>query len=326
MVLPRLMRSSSRRAFDCEALRPREIDRRHRRLVARLVVVERLLRQQLPLDTGCATARRWSAASLQIGLALADGRLRDLLGRLGLLDLFLDLEVLDLGDALAAAHAIAEAHVDVLEPARGARRHRHGGLADQVADDGDLRLRSRRALALREFHGQRRPAELSAAEAAGHRRRRRPPRPPAARGACRPAPPAARPAVWLSRSTAAAEIASRRPPRRRPRPPPMTIFFMTVNNDHPLRERRQRRRRRQFPRSNRGDAGPPRSPALPARGRSPRGRGDSRAARAVRCSARSPGRAAPGRRRSWWTGPPRSGSARPTAASRASSRATSAAS
>ena len=119
------------------ALRAREIELRDRRLIARLVVVERLLGQQLPLEE-VARALDVGLRQLQIRFALADrGRDTSCAG-FGLLDLFDDLEVLDLGDALAAGHAIAEPHGDVLQASGGARRDRHRGLADQVADDADL--------------------------------------------------------------------------------------------------------------------------------------------------------------------------------------------
>jgi hypothetical protein len=83
----------------------------------------------------------------------------------GLLDCFLDLEVLDAGDALAAADAVAQPHGDVLDrPAtRGATGHRgfaHEGLPTTVISEViDIRL------AVAQFHGHRRPAELAARRA-----------------------------------------------------------------------------------------------------------------------------------------------------------------
>ena len=116
---------------------------RERRLVAGLVVVERLLRQQLPLETGCATARRWSAP--------AAGRLR----AGGSSPATLPAPPRPASPArgfrsprssrcAGRGHAIAQPHGDVLQAAGRARRDRHRRLADQVADDPDLLKRSRR--------------------------------------------------------------------------------------------------------------------------------------------------------------------------------------
>src|SRR4030095_13115452 len=98
-------------------LRAGEIELRNRGLISGLVVVERLLRQQLPL---IEAARAFAAGfrQLQVRFPLTDGRGRYILRRVGLLDLLDDLEVLDLGEPLSHSHAIAQANEDVLEPAR----------------------------------------------------------------------------------------------------------------------------------------------------------------------------------------------------------------
>ena len=128
------MRSSSSRAVDCVVLRARQIELRDGRLVPRLGVVERLLRQQLPREQ-VARALGVGLGELQVRFALPDRGARHLERRFLLLDLLLELEVFDLGDALSARHAVAEADGDVLQPAGRARHDRHGGVADQVADD-----------------------------------------------------------------------------------------------------------------------------------------------------------------------------------------------
>ena len=107
--------------------------------------------------------------------------LRHFLRGLRLLDLLLQLLVFDLGDPLAAGDAVAELHVDLLEPARRARHDRDGGIANQVADDGELLL-DRVATRQRATSTVIGPAE-PAASAADRRRR-------AARRAACAGPPA----------------------------------------------------------------------------------------------------------------------------------------
>ena len=102
LVLARLMRSSSSRAWVCEnwaRARSSWADGRRR---ARLGVVERLARQQLAVEQALR-AIEVDVGELEVGLALADGGLGHLVRRLGLLDLLDDFLVLDLGQQLAAA-------------------------------------------------------------------------------------------------------------------------------------------------------------------------------------------------------------------------------
>ncbi len=107
----------------------------------------------------------------------------DLVRRLGLADLLDDFAILDLGDHLAAAHAIAQLDDDRREPAAGLRRDIDGRFANQIADDAEMRG----DVAARDFghfDGHRRPeAAAGSAEARRHpgrrdrhRRRRRLPR------------------------------------------------------------------------------------------------------------------------------------------------------
>ena len=176
-------------------LRAREIELRDRRLVARLGVVERLLRQQLPREQ-VARPLGVGLGELEVRFALPDGGARDLERRLLLLDLLLELEVFDLGDPLSARHAIAEADGDVLQPAGRARHDRDGGVADEIADDDQLlhdRAAVRGARSRRSSVGGSAAAEAAAAEV-----HRRPPPPSAgaaaaARGLGRPAPSAGSP-------------------------------------------------------------------------------------------------------------------------------------
>jgi hypothetical protein len=69
---------------------------------------------------------------------LTNRRCGNLLRGFRLLDLLDDLEVLDLGHALTARHAIAEADEYVLQTSRRAWRNGDSGFADQVADDADF--------------------------------------------------------------------------------------------------------------------------------------------------------------------------------------------
>ena len=74
------MRSSSQAGFVLIELRLREIELRHGRHVARLGVVERLLGEQLA-RVKILRAFEVELGHLEVGLALADGRLGDLLRR-----------------------------------------------------------------------------------------------------------------------------------------------------------------------------------------------------------------------------------------------------
>ena len=312
MVLPRLIRSSSSRAFDCEALRAREIERRDRRLVARLVVVERLLRQQLALEQA-ARPLDVGLRQLQVGFALANRRLRHLLSGFGLLDLLLDVEVFDLGDALTAADAVAELHVDRLEAAGGVA-------APPTTVASPIRLPTtvisrldRGPCGLRELDRQRRPSELAAAEAATAA---------ATAATAAAAAPLRRP---LAAAAPPAPAGSPRPDRRRrcsissgssnagahrgqQRRRAMMTFFMTSTTTILLR--RDAVRRLAMPLVHRCAA----AVTVGATGAARRRRllralvVDERLAVVEQrpqfaCSAPSRDRAAPGRRRSWWTGP-----------------------
>ena len=136
IVFCRLIFSSSSRERGLLQLRHRQLELRLRRLIARVGVVERLAGQQVALEEALR-ALHVVLRQLQVGLALANGRLRHVERRLGLLDLLDDLAVLDLRDCLAAANRIAELDVDRVEPSLAAwhRVDRRG--ADQVADDRD---------------------------------------------------------------------------------------------------------------------------------------------------------------------------------------------
>ncbi len=128
----------------CE-LRLGEIELRRRRLIACVGVVEGLLRNQLPLEE-IARAIEVGLGQAQIGLALADGRRRDLEGRLRLLDLFEQLAVFDLRQLLAAATPGRRAAR--APPRAGPLTFGYGfdrGGADQVADDRELGATCRRA-------------------------------------------------------------------------------------------------------------------------------------------------------------------------------------
>ena len=117
-------------------LRHRQLELRLRRLVARVGVVERLAGQQIAL-VEALRALHVVLRELQVGLALANRRLRHVERRLGLLDLFDDLAVFDLRDRLAAANRIAELDVDRVEASLAARHGVDRRGTDQVADDRD---------------------------------------------------------------------------------------------------------------------------------------------------------------------------------------------
>ena len=136
----------------------RQVERRLCRLILRFRIVERLLRQQLALEE-VPRALDVGLGEIQIGFALADGRLADLERRFGLLDLFANLLVLDARDALATADPIAELDADLLQASGGLWHDRDRLIANQVADDGELTI-DWRVHDGRELHG-----ELTAAAA-----------------------------------------------------------------------------------------------------------------------------------------------------------------
>ncbi len=146
-------------------LRPRQVELRQRRLMPRVDVVERLLRQQLAIEE-VLRAIEVGLRQLEIGLALPDRRFADLVGGFGLAHLLANLAVLDARDHLAFAHRVAELDVDRLEATVHARHDLHGRGADQVADDEDL-LADRRALRGGELDRHRRPSRAAPAAARG---------------------------------------------------------------------------------------------------------------------------------------------------------------
>ena len=112
-------------------LRHRELELRLRRLVARVGVVERLPWQQVALEEALR-AFHVVLRELQIGLALANGRLRHVVRRLCLLDLLDDLAVLDLRNRLTAANGIAQLDVDRVETPLTARHRVDRCRADRL--------------------------------------------------------------------------------------------------------------------------------------------------------------------------------------------------
>ena len=143
-VFARLIFSSSSRAPACENCALARSSCASGRLIARVGVVEGLPRNQLAFEQ-VARAIEVGLRQPQVGLALTDRRGRHFIRGLRLLDLLQELVVFDLGELLTARDAIAQPHEDLLEPAGdlGHGFDRRG--ADQIADDGQLRRRDRRA-------------------------------------------------------------------------------------------------------------------------------------------------------------------------------------
>ncbi len=142
-------------------LRAREIELSDRGLMPRVDVIEGLLREQLTLEEA-ARAVEVVLRELEVGFALTNRRLRDLVGRFSAANLFANLAVFNPGDHLTLAHRIAELDVHDLQASVGARHDFDRGGANQVADHQNL-LRDRRALDGGEFHRHRRPARAPAA-------------------------------------------------------------------------------------------------------------------------------------------------------------------
>ena len=92
--------NSSSRALACSNCALREVELRDRRLMPRVDVVERLLRQQLAIEEA-ARAVEVVLRQLEVRFALANRRLRDLIGGLRPPHLLADFAVLDAGDDLA---------------------------------------------------------------------------------------------------------------------------------------------------------------------------------------------------------------------------------
>ena len=166
IVFARLIFSSSRRDLRLFQLRHRELELRLRRLIARVGIVERLAGQQVALEEALR-ALHVVLRELQVGLALANGRLRHVEGRLRLLDLLDDFAIFDLRDRLAAANRIAQLDVHRVETALAARHRVDRRGADEVADDRDrvdhVLARDRREL---DRHRRARAAAESAAATA----------------------------------------------------------------------------------------------------------------------------------------------------------------
>ena len=139
VVLARLIRSSSRRDDACCNCACARSSCAWRRLVAGLGVVERLAGKQAALEQALV-AIEVGPGERQVGLALADRRARDLVRRIGLAQLLEQFLVLDLGEHLAAAHRVADAHADRLQPTLRARHDVDGLRADEAADHFDVGL------------------------------------------------------------------------------------------------------------------------------------------------------------------------------------------
>ena len=108
----------------------RDGDLRHRGVVARLGVLERLLRDEPALEARLRALER-ACRDVLVVLARDDRGAVDLDVGLRLVDLLAKLAVFDLGDLLAACHAIAKLNLHRVEPAGHARHDVDGGLADR---------------------------------------------------------------------------------------------------------------------------------------------------------------------------------------------------
>ncbi len=140
-------------------LRLGKVELRDGRLMPRVDVIERLLRQQLAIEEA-ARAVEAALRQLQVRLALANRRLRDLIGGLRAADLLADFAVLDASDDLSLPHGIAELHAHDLQTPVGARHDFDRRRADEVADDQDL-LGDRRPLGRGELDRHRRSARAA---------------------------------------------------------------------------------------------------------------------------------------------------------------------
>ncbi len=114
-----------------------QIELGRRRGLPRFGIFQRLPRQELALEQ-VLRSLEVAGRELQVGLALADGRLRHRVGGFGLLDLLVDLLILDAGQRLPAANPVAELDVDGHETAGRARHDVDGGGADEIADHVQL--------------------------------------------------------------------------------------------------------------------------------------------------------------------------------------------
>ena len=102
-------------------LRPGQVELGVVGLIARLRILERLLRQQLAVEQ-VAGSLDVGFRELEVRLALPDRRTGDLECRLGLLHLLTNLTILDSGDLLATRDAVAKPYKHFLE-ATGGLRH-----------------------------------------------------------------------------------------------------------------------------------------------------------------------------------------------------------
>ena len=158
-------------------LRAREIELRERGLIARLVVVQGLLRQQLTLEQA-ARAFDVGLGQLKVGFPLTNRRERDFLRRFGLLDLLDDLEVLDLGEALTAVHAIAEPDRELLQTVRRSEARPTTVASPMRLPTTVISCRKGRPVRLGQFDGQRAASAATPEAPAGKTPTARNPPPP----------------------------------------------------------------------------------------------------------------------------------------------------